>query len=57
MQGAAGGTQLTYLPFLIAALARVLETTRSATLFDTERNVVIRHARAHGVATQDAATA
>jgi len=49
-----GGTQLTYLPFLIAALARVLEDYPQCNAwFDTERNVVIRHRAVHmGVATQ-----
>jgi 2-oxoisovalerate dehydrogenase E2 component (dihydrolipoyl transacylase) len=49
-----GGTQLTYLPFLAAALARVLEDYPQCNAwFDTERNVVIRHRAVHlGVATQ-----
>jgi 2-oxoisovalerate dehydrogenase E2 component (dihydrolipoyl transacylase) len=51
---APGGTQLTYLPFLAAALARVLEDYPQCNAwFDTERNVVIRHHAVHlGVATQ-----
>ena len=51
---APGGTQLTYLPFLAAALARVLEDYPQCNAwFDTERNVVIRHRAVHvGVATQ-----
>jgi 2-oxoisovalerate dehydrogenase E2 component (dihydrolipoyl transacylase) len=49
-----GSTPLTYLPFLIAALARVLEQYPQCNAwFDTERNVVIRHRAVHaGVATQ-----
>jgi len=49
-----GSTPLTYLPFLIAALARVLEQYPQCNAwFDTERNVVIRHRALHaGVATQ-----
>jgi 2-oxoisovalerate dehydrogenase E2 component (dihydrolipoyl transacylase) len=49
-----GATPLTYLPFLIAALARVLEQYPQCNAwFDTERNVVIRHRALHaGVATQ-----
>ena len=39
-----GATSLTYLPFLIAALARVLEQYPQCNAwFDAERNVVIRH--------------
>jgi 2-oxoisovalerate dehydrogenase E2 component (dihydrolipoyl transacylase) len=50
----AGGASLTYLPFLIAALARVLEDYPQCNAwFDTERNVVVRHRALHaGVATQ-----
>ena len=50
----AGAAPLTYLPFLIAALARVLEDYPQCNAwFDTERNVVIRHRALHaGVATQ-----
>ena len=50
----AGSTSLTYLPFLIAALARVLEDYPQCNAwFDTERNMVIRHRPVHaGVATQ-----
>ena len=49
-----GGAPLTYLPFLIAALARVLEDYPQCNAwFDTERNVVVRHRPLHaGVATQ-----
>jgi 2-oxoisovalerate dehydrogenase E2 component (dihydrolipoyl transacylase) len=49
-----GSTPLTYLPFLIAALARVLEQyPQCYAWFDTERNVVVRHRAVHaGVATQ-----
>ena len=50
----AGSTSLTYLPFLVAALARVLEQYPQCNAwFDTERNTVIRHRAVHaGVATQ-----
>jgi 2-oxoisovalerate dehydrogenase E2 component (dihydrolipoyl transacylase) len=50
----AGAPSLTYLPFLIAALARVLEDYPQCNAwFDTERNVVVRHRPVHaGVATQ-----
>jgi len=49
-----GAAPLTYLPFLIAALARVLEDYPQCNAwFDTERNVVVRHRPLHaGVATQ-----
>jgi 2-oxoisovalerate dehydrogenase E2 component (dihydrolipoyl transacylase) len=49
-----GATTLTYLPFLIAALARVLEQYPQCNAwFDAERNVVVRHRPLHaGVATQ-----
>jgi len=49
-----GATPLTYLPFLIAALARVLEQYPQCNAwFDAERNVVVRHRPLHaGVATQ-----
>jgi 2-oxoisovalerate dehydrogenase E2 component (dihydrolipoyl transacylase) len=50
----AGTPSLTYLPFLVAALARVLEDYPQCNAwFDTERNVVVRHRPVHaGVATQ-----
>jgi len=50
-KGAAG---YTYLPFLVAALVRVLEEfPQCNALYDAERNVVLRHAAVHvGVATQ-----
>jgi 2-oxoisovalerate dehydrogenase E2 component (dihydrolipoyl transacylase) len=49
-----GSAPLTYLPFLISALARVLEDFPQCNAwFDTERNVVVRHRALHaGVATQ-----
>jgi 2-oxoisovalerate dehydrogenase E2 component (dihydrolipoyl transacylase) len=49
-----GAPALTYLPFLIAALAPVLEDYPQCNAwFDTERNVVVRHRALHaGVATQ-----
>ena len=50
-KGAAG---FTYLPFLVAALTRVLESFPQCNAhYDAERNVVLRHAAVHvGVATQ-----
>jgi 2-oxoisovalerate dehydrogenase E2 component (dihydrolipoyl transacylase) len=50
----AGAASLTYLPFLVAALARVLEQYPQCNAwFDTERNTVIRHHAVHaGIATQ-----
>jgi len=50
----AGSASLTYLPFLVAALARVLEQYPQCNAwFDTERNTVIRHRAVHaGIATQ-----
>jgi 2-oxoisovalerate dehydrogenase E2 component (dihydrolipoyl transacylase) len=50
----AGSPSLTYLPFLIAALARVLEDYPQCNAwFDAERNVVVRHRPLHaGVATR-----
>jgi 2-oxoisovalerate dehydrogenase E2 component (dihydrolipoyl transacylase) len=50
----AGAASLTYLPFLVAALARVLEEYPQCNAwFDTERNTVIRHRAVHaGIATQ-----
>jgi 2-oxoisovalerate dehydrogenase E2 component (dihydrolipoyl transacylase) len=49
-----GAAPLTYLPFLISALARVLEQFPQCNAwFDAERNVVVRHRPLHaGVATQ-----
>jgi 2-oxoisovalerate dehydrogenase E2 component (dihydrolipoyl transacylase) len=49
-----GAAQLTYLPFLITALARVLEDYPQCNAwYDSERNVVVRHRALHaGVATQ-----
>jgi 2-oxoisovalerate dehydrogenase E2 component (dihydrolipoyl transacylase) len=50
----AGAPGRTYLPFLSAALARVLEDYPQCNAwFDTERNMVVRHHALHaGVATQ-----
>jgi 2-oxoisovalerate dehydrogenase E2 component (dihydrolipoyl transacylase) len=50
----AGASQLTYLPFIAAALVRALEGFPQCNAhFDTERNVVVRHHGVHlGVATQ-----
>ena len=49
-----GTPSLTYLPFLVAALTRVLESfPQCNAVYDAERNLVVRHAAVHvGVATQ-----
>jgi len=49
-----GAPSLTYLPFIAAALVRVLETfPQCNALHDAERNVLVRHHGVHlGVATQ-----
>jgi 2-oxoisovalerate dehydrogenase E2 component (dihydrolipoyl transacylase) len=49
-----GSPSLTYLPFLVAALVRVLEKfPQCNAVHDAERNVILRHAAVHvGVATQ-----
>jgi len=49
-----GAPSLTYLPFLVAALVRVLESfPQCNALHDAERNVILRHSAVHvGVATQ-----
>lgn len=49
-----GAPSLTYLPFLVAALTRVLEGfPQCNAIYDAERNVIVRHAAVHvGVATQ-----
>ncbi|MEX1994857.1 MAG: dihydrolipoamide acetyltransferase family protein [Steroidobacteraceae bacterium] len=49
-----GAPSLTYLPFLVAALTRVLGSfPQCNALYDAERNVIVRHAAVHvGVATQ-----
>jgi 2-oxoisovalerate dehydrogenase E2 component (dihydrolipoyl transacylase) len=49
-----GAPSLTYLPFLVAALVRVLEDFPQCTaVHDAERNVIVRHRAVHvGVATQ-----
>lgn len=51
---AEGRGSLTFLPFVIAALARVLESfPQCNALYDTARNTIVRHAAVHvGVATQ-----
>jgi 2-oxoisovalerate dehydrogenase E2 component (dihydrolipoyl transacylase) len=53
-RAAKGAPALTYLPFLAAALARVLEEFPQCNAhYDAERNVLIRHRPVHlGVATQ-----
>jgi 2-oxoisovalerate dehydrogenase E2 component (dihydrolipoyl transacylase) len=50
----AGAAALTYLPFLVTGLVRVLEQFPQCNAwFDAERNVVVRHRPVHvGVATQ-----
>ena len=49
-----GAQSLTYLPFLVAALTRVLENfPQCNAVYDAERNLIVRHAAVHvGVATQ-----
>jgi 2-oxoisovalerate dehydrogenase E2 component (dihydrolipoyl transacylase) len=49
-----GAPSLTYLPFLVAALVRVLEDfPQCNAVHDAERNVIVRHRAVHvGVATQ-----
>ena len=51
---AKGAPSLTYLPFLVAALTRVLSNfPQCNALYDAERNVIVRHAAVHvGIATQ-----
>ena len=51
---AKGSPSLTYLPFLVAALVRVLESfPQCNATHDAERNLILRHAAAHvGIATQ-----
>ncbi len=53
-RAAKGAPGLTYLPFLVAALCRVLEQfPQCNALYDAERNVIVRHRAVHvGVATQ-----
>lgn len=49
-----GAPSLTYLPFLVAALTRVLEDfPQCNAVYDAERNLIVRHAAVHvGIATQ-----
>ena len=49
-----GAPSFTYLPFLVAALTRVLENfPQCNAIYDAERNLIVRHAAVHvGVATQ-----
>jgi len=49
-----GALSLTYLPFLVAALVRVLESfPQCNALHDAERNLILRHSAVHvGIATQ-----
>jgi len=51
---AKGAPSLTYLPFLVAALVRVLESfPQCNAVHDAERNMILRHAAVHvGIATQ-----
>lgn len=51
---AQGGAALTYLPFIITALVRVLESfPQCNALYDAQRGVLVRHASVHvGIATQ-----
>ena len=51
---ASGAPSLTYLPFLVLALVRVLKNFPQANaLYDAERGVIIRHRAVHvGIATQ-----
>jgi len=51
---AKGAPSLTYLPFLVAALVRVLESfPQCNATHDAERNLILRHAAVHvGIATQ-----
>jgi 2-oxoisovalerate dehydrogenase E2 component (dihydrolipoyl transacylase) len=51
---AKGSPSLTYLPFLVAALVRVLERfPQCNAVHDAERNLILRHSAVHvGVATQ-----
>ena len=53
-QSAHGAAALTYLPFIVAALTRVVEEfPQCNALYDTERQVIVRHRAVHvGVATQ-----
>ena len=53
-QSAKGAPALTYLPFIVAALTRVLEQfPQCNALYDAERQVIVRHHAVHvGVATQ-----
>jgi len=49
-----GSPSLTYLPFIVSALVRVLrEFPQCNALYDSERNVIVRHRSVHmGIATQ-----
>jgi len=49
-----GSPSLTYLPFIVSALVRVLrEFPQCNALYDSDRNVIVRHRSVHmGVATQ-----
>jgi len=51
---AKGAPSLTYLPFLVAGLVRVLESfPQCNAVHDAERNLILRHAAVHvGIATQ-----
>ena len=51
---AAGTPALTYLPFIVSALVRVIEEfPQCNALYDSERGVIVRHSAVHvGIATQ-----
>ena len=51
---AAGTPALTYLPFIVSALVRVIEEfPQCNALYDSERGVIVRHSSVHvGIATQ-----
>src|SRR4029079_17588244 len=53
-QSAKGAPALTYLPFIVAALTRVLEQfPQCNALYDAERGVLVKHKAVHvGIATQ-----
>jgi 2-oxoisovalerate dehydrogenase E2 component (dihydrolipoyl transacylase) len=54
LNGRPGAAGLTYLPFIVMALVRVLkEFPQCNALYDSERNVIVRHRAVHvGIATQ-----
>ena len=54
LNGRSGAAGLTYLPFIVMALVRVLkEFPQCNALYDSERNLILRHRSVHvGIATQ-----